>query len=351
MFVTDETSGEPIEGDDLPLPPNSDPHPNADRRAQGRRVLREEAAALYALADRLDATFDRAVHLLVTCRGRVVVTGMGKSGHVGRKITGTLASTGTPALFLHPAEALHGDLGMVTGSDVVLALSYSGETDELLAVLPALRRRADALIAVTGNPASTLGRAADLVLDVQIGQEACALQLAPTTSTTAMIALGDALAIATMTARGFMASDYALLHPAGSLGRRLLLRVSDLMATGERLALVAHDATVRDVVLALPRAGQSAALVVAPDGTLAGLITEGDLRRGMARWEEGFLSQPVAAIMTACPLTISPDALAAHGLHTFNEAAANIRELPVVDAGRRPVGMLMLNDLLRAGIV
>ena len=204
----------------------------------GRRVLREEAEALRTLADRLDDSFDRAIALLRDVQGgRVVVTGMGKSGHVGKKVTGTLASTGTPALFLHPAEALHGDLGMVTEADVVLALSYSGETDELLAILPALKRRAQSLIAVTGRSESTLARAADVVLDVQVTREACPLQLAPTTSTTAMMALGDALAVALMEVRGFRADDYALLHPAGSLGRRLLLRVSDVMRGGRATVL------------------------------------------------------------------------------------------------------------------
>ena len=224
-------------------------------RDHARRVLNEEADALRLIAERLDDAFDDACERLYRCAGRVVVTGMGKSGSVGRKIVGTLASLGTPALFLHPAEALHGDLGMVTGNDVVLALSYSGETDELRAILPALRRRAAALIAMTGNPLSTLAESSDIVLNVAVPREACALELAPTTSTTAMIALGDALAIAVMEARGFGKADYAALHPAGSLGRRLLLRVADVMRTGDQIAIVPESTPIQDALFAITRGG------------------------------------------------------------------------------------------------
>ena len=319
--------------------------------AGARRVLTEEAQALRLLAERLDATFVRAVELVLGCAGRVVVTGMGKSGAVGRKIAGTLSSTGAPALFLHPGEALHGDLGMVTATDVVLALSYSGETDELLAVLPGLKRRGAALIAMTGGARSTLAQSADVVLDVSVEREACPLCLAPTTSTTAMLALGDALAIAAMEARGFGREDYARLHPAGALGRRLLLRVGDVMRTGENVAVVAHDARIGDVVLAMPRAHQRAAVIVAPDGTLAGLITGGDLRRALERFGNDCLSRLAADVMTRDPLTVAPDALAAEGLRLFETFPADISEIPVVDEDRRPLGMLMLKDLLRAGIV
>jgi arabinose-5-phosphate isomerase len=320
-------------------------------RWHGQRVLREEAEALLQLADRLGSAFDTACAYIQNCTGKIVVTGMGKSGAVGRKIAGTLASTGTPAFFLHPAEALHGDLGMVSANDVVLALSYSGETDEILAILPALRRRADSLIAMTGNVRSTLSETADITLDVRVEREACPLNLAPTTSTTAMIALGDALAVAVMEARGFREEDYAQLHPAGSLGRRLLLRVRDVMRTGENVAVVNEQATVRDVVLALPRAHQRAAIVVAEDSTLAGLITSGDLRRAMERFGDECLAQLVTAVMTRTPLTIEPDALAAEGLRLFQEFPADIGEIPVVDTAKRPVGMLMLKDLLKTGIV
>lgn len=321
-----------------------------DSLRHARRVLTEEADALRAIADRLDDRFARAAQALLECDGRVVVTGMGKSGHVGNKIAATLASLGTPAFFLHPAEALHGDLGMVTERDVVLALSYSGETDELLAILVPLKRRAKSLIAVTGNAGSSLASAAAIVLDVNIGREACSMNLAPTTSTTAMIALGDALAVAVMEARGFGRADYAKLHPAGSLGRRLLLRVRDIMRTGENVAILGEDAHVRDVVFALPHAHQSAAIIVGADGRLAGLITGGDLRRGMARFGDACLGRPVADILTRTPLTIEPDAMAVEGLQKFQDFYANIMEIPVVDADSRPVGMLMLKDLLRAGI-
>ncbi|GAB4462953.1 MAG: KpsF/GutQ family sugar-phosphate isomerase [Armatimonadaceae bacterium] len=320
-------------------------------RWDGQRVLKEEAEALLHLADRLGEAFDEACERIRTCSGKVVVTGMGKSGAVGRKIAGTLASTGTPAFFLHPGEALHGDLGMVTANDAVIALSYSGETDELLAILPAVKRRVSHLIAITGNAGSTLAEAADVVLDVRVPREACPLNLAPTTSTTAMIALGDALAVAVMEARGFREDDYAQLHPAGSLGRRLLLRVRDVMRTGDNVALVGETATVRDVVLALPRAQQRAAMVTADDGSLAGLITSGDLRRAMERFGDHWSGQLVTEVMTRKPLTIDPDALAAEGLRQFQDFPADISEIPVVDEQNCPVGMLMLRDLLKAGIV
>jgi arabinose-5-phosphate isomerase len=301
--------------------------------------------------ERLDSSFDQACERILRCLGRVVVTGMGKSGSVGRKIAGTLASTGTPSLFLHPAEALHGDLGMVTESDVVLALSYSGETDELLAILPAIKRRAASLIAMTGNVRSTLAEAANTVLDVAVPQEACALKLAPTTSTTAMMALGDALAVAVMEMRGFREEDYALLHPAGSLGRRLLLRVRDVMRTGESVALLPDTAVVRDVFVALPRAHQSAAIIAASDGTLAGLITSGDLRRAMERFGDACMTRNVREVMTVKPLTIEPDDLATEGLKRFQAFFADIHEMPVVTVDNRPIGMLMLKDILKAGIV
>ncbi len=325
--------------------------PDFDPLARARCVLTDEAEALRALAERLDETFVRAVDLILNGAGRAVVTGMGKSGVVGRKIVGTFASTGTPALFLHPGEALHGDLGMVTAGDVVLALSYSGETDELLAVLPALKRVGAGLIAMTGNVRSTLAQAAEVVLDVCVPREACPLNLAPTTSTTAMMALGDALAVAVMVGRGFGRDDYARLHPAGSLGRRLLLRVSDVMRTGDNVATVGSDASIRDVVLAMPRAHQRAALVLNADGTLAGLVTGGDLRRALEKFGNDCLDHLASDVMTRAPLTVAPDALAAEGLRLFETFPADIGEIPVVDADSFPVGMLMLKDLLRAGLV
>lgn len=317
-----------------------------------RRVLREEAQALLALAERLEETeaFTQACHALQQCAGRVVVTGMGKSGLVGRKITATLASTGTPSLFLHPAEAVHGDLGMVAPGDVVLALSYSGETDELRAILPALKRRAHTLIAVTGNKQSTLAEQADFVLDVFVAREACPLELAPTTSTTAMLALGDALAVAVMELRGFNKKDYALLHPAGSLGRRLLLRVSDVMRTGTSVAVVRDSDTVKETLWAITRAGAGVASVVDENGKLVGILSDGDTRRFWLQEGDEALHRPVREAMTHAPRTTPPDRLAVEALDRFEHDSVKIGDLVVVDENHRPVGLLTLKDLVRAGV-
>lgn len=319
-------------------------------RDTGRRVLREEADALNHLAERVGEDFVRAVRALEGCRGRVVVSGMGKSGSVARKIVGTLASTGTPALFLHPAEALHGDLGMVVENDVVLALSYSGETDELLAILPALRRRGSALIALTGSARSTLAQAADIVLDVSVEREACSLNLAPTTSTTAMIALGDALAIAVMALRGFGEGDYARLHPAGSLGRRLLVRASDIMRKNDGLAIVNETEPLRDALFAITRAHVGAACIVSGDGRLCGILTDGDVRRALLR-DENALRHPAREAMTPAPRVVRDDPLVYEIVKLFESEHGRIGDLPVLDEHERPIGLLMLRDLLRAGIV
>lgn len=315
----------------------------------GRRVLNEEADALRALADRLDATFSDAIERMRTCAGRVIVTGMGKSGNVARKIAGTLASTGTPALHLNPAEALHGDLGMVTASDVILALSYSGETDELLAVLPALKRRSAGLIAMTGSVRSTLALAADTVLDVCVPREACPHNLAPTTSTTAMMALGDALAVAVMEARGFGRDDYARLHPAGSLGRRLLLHVHDIMRKNEELAIVPATASVHEALFAVTKAGAGAACIVDAEKKLIGILTDGDVRRALLS-DPATLNGNAAEIMTRTPRVLTGNPLAAEALGRFELEPVKIGDLPVVDDAGRPIGMLMLKDLVRAGI-
>lgn len=319
-------------------------------RDHARRVLHEEANALLSLAGRLDDDFDRATDLLLRCANRIVVTGMGKSGDVGRKIAGTLASTGTPSQFLHPGEALHGNLGMVLENDVVLALSYSGETDELLAILPALTERTQAVVAITGAPFSTLGRAARVVLDVAIGQEACPLNLAPTTSTTAMMAMGDALAISVMEARGFNKSDYARLHPAGSLGRRLLLRVSHLMRTGGQLAVVPETAPVHDALLAVTKAGAGVACVVNEAGKLTGVFSDGDARRFFVKYGPQAWDKPVGEAMTVSPRTVSGDPLAGDTLDRFEHETVKIGDMPVLDDGGRPIGLLTLKDLVRAGI-
>lgn len=313
-----------------------------------REVLDIEASAIFALKDRIDESFSKAVDLVVGCKGRVVVTGMGKSGAVARKIAGTLSSTGTPSLFLHPGEGFHGDLGMVTPIDVVLALSNSGETDELTAILPVLKRIGAKMIAMVGRTESTLAKYSDIVLDCCVEREACPLGLAPTTSTTAMLALGDALALVAMKVRKFTAEDYALFHPGGSLGRRLTLRVSDVMRTDEQLAIVKESDEVRDALFAVTRAGAGAAVVIGTDGKLSGILADGDLRRHILA-DESCLHKATAEIMTKNPLCIQPDQLATEGVKVLEDF--KIGELPVIDADRRPVGMLMLKDLFKAGIV
>jgi len=336
-----------------------DPHSDAPVSApspldHARRVLSEEADALRSIAARLDGAFAEAVGRVRACSGRVVVTGMGKSGDVGRKIASTLASTGTPSLFLDPAAAVHGDLGMVADGDVVLALSYSGETDELRAILPGLRRRAGTLVAVTGASRSTLAQSADVVLDCAVSREACPLNLAPTTSTTAMMALGDALAIAVMEARGFGREDYALLHPAGSLGRRLLLRVADVMRTGDALAVVGEAASVHEALFAITRANAGAACVVDDRGLLSGILTDGDARRFLVRVNDPTAwNRPVAQAMTRRPHVASPGQLAVEAFQSFEHGGQRVRvgDLPVVSEDGRPVGMLTLKDVVRAGII
>ncbi|MBW3622415.1 MAG: KpsF/GutQ family sugar-phosphate isomerase [Armatimonadetes bacterium] len=306
------------------------------------------------MRDRLDADFARAVRLVLTCPGKVVVTGMGKSGAVGRKIAGTLSSTGTTAVFLHPAEGIHGDLGILAAPDLLIALSQSGETDELLALLPSVKRIGAGIIAMTGAPGSTLARYAQVVLDTSVEKEACPLNLAPTTSTTCQMALGDALALCVMQAREFSEADYALYHPGGSLGRRLLLRVSEVMRTGDQLALAPLGAPLREVIFKITQANAGAAVVVDPEGRIAGIITDGDLRRYLLRGDHA-LSDPVDAAMTPNPTITAPDVLAAEALGIINDRAnatgVKIGEVPVVDADRRPVGILMLKDMARAGIM
>ena len=315
---------------------------------RAREVLEIEAGAILALKDRLDERFASAVRLITDCKGRVVVTGMGKSGAIARKIAGTLASTGSPALFLHPAEGVHGDLGMVTSNDVVIALSNSGETDELSAILPVLKRLGAKLISLVGRPDSTLGKASDVVLDVSVEKEACPLGLAPTASTTAMLALGDALALAAMEARRFTAEDYAVFHPSGTLGRRLTLTVADVMRTDDRMAVASENDLVRDVLFAITKAGAGAAAITDSEGRLSGIITDGDVRRHILA-DERTLSKKAHEIMIRTPKTISPDAFATEGMKILEDF--KIGEIPVLDSERRPVGMLMMKDLFRAGIV
>lgn len=317
--------------------------------ARACATLKSEGEAILKLCDRLDAVFAEAVELILKCRGRLVVTGMGKSGAIGRKLAGTFSSTGTPSLFLHPAEGIHGDLGMVTHDDVVLAMSNSGESQEIVNILPAIARIGAKMIAMVGRNESTLGTYANLVLDTSVECEACPLGLAPTTSTAVQLALGDALALAVMEARHFTREDYALFHPGGALGRKLLLRVSDVMRTGNAVAIVKQDTLLRDTLFAITKAGAGAALVVGTDGKLAGIITDGDVRRVLLA-DETALNKQASDVMSLNPRTISPDKLATEGLHLMETPPRQIGEMPVIVDGE-PVGMLMLKDLVAAGIV
>lgn len=308
-----------------------------------------ETSAVAGLAERLGDDFVRAVEMIIGCKGRLVITGMGKSGAVGRKLAATFSSTGTPSFFLHPAEGVHGDLGVVTADDVLLAFSYSGESDELATILPVIARTGAAIIAVVGNSASTLARYSQAVLDVTVEREACPFNLAPTASTTAMLAMGDALALSVMQARDFTREDFARIHPAGSLGRRLLLRVSDVMRVDDTVATVAEDATLHDVLFCITKAGAGAACVVDSSGKLAGIITDGDIRRSLLK-DETALRYTAEDLMSRSPKTIGPDSLAAEGLNMMDSPTKQIGEIPVVDDSGCPIGMLMLKDLLKAGI-
>ncbi|WP_253443830.1 SIS domain-containing protein [Halomonas sp. Y3] len=317
-------------------------------RDSARRTLQIEQQAVAALITRLDAGFDRACQLILACRGRVVVTGMGKSGHIGGKIAATLASTGTPAFFVHPGEASHGDLGMITPGDVVLALSNSGETAEVTALLPLIKRMGVPLISMTGRPASTLARHAEAHLDAGVEREACPLDLAPTASTTAALALGDALSVALLESRGFTAEEFALSHPGGSLGKRLLLRVRDLMHEGARLPTVPLGSPLRDALLEITRQGLGFTCVVAPDGRLAGVYTDGDLRRTLDQHSD-LSGLVVDEVMTAPGRRVPPDMLAAQAVKLMEEH--RISALAVVDDEGRPVGALHMHDLLSSGVV
>ncbi len=314
----------------------------------GQAVIETEAAAVSALIPRLDGGFAQACHYLLNCRGRIVVIGMGKSGHIGNKLAATLASTGSPAFFVHPGEASHGDLGMITADDVVLALSNSGETGELLVILPLLKRLGVPLIAMTGKPHSTLARESEVHIDVSVDKEACPLGLAPTSSTTAALVMGDALAVALLQARGFTAKDFALSHPGGSLGRRLLLHVRDIMHSGEALPSVTLEATLHQALEVMSVKGLGMTAVVDHEGRLAGVYTDGDLRRT--------LNQPidihkisVEEVMTRDCKRVPPEMLAAEALQLMDENKIN--GLLVVDEEQRLIGAFNMHDLLRAGVM
>jgi len=315
--------------------------------AMARAVLDTEAAAIVDLKPRIDGHFLRACELLLACRGRVVVSGMGKSGHIAGKIAATLASTGSPAFFVHPGEAAHGDLGMIRGDDVVIAISNSGETGELLTVLPLLLQLGVPLIALTGRAQSTLARAASVNLDVSVAREACPLGLAPTASTTATLAMGDALAVALLESRGFTAEDFALSHPGGSLGRRLLLRVGDVMAKGDAVPAVAPHTPLRDALLEMSAKGLGMTAITGGDGTLLGVFTDGDLRRALDRGIDVHAT-PIERLMTRAPQIARADALAAEALALMERRAINA--LPVLDGDDRLCGALNMHALLRAGL-
>jgi len=319
-----------------------------DFKARGQRVLEIEAAAVASLAPRLDGNFDRACQLCLDCRGRVIVTGMGKSGHIAGKVAATLASTGTPAFFVHPGEASHGDLGMITGVDILIAISNSGETPELLTILPLLKRLGIPLITLTGKLRSTLAEAAEATLDIGVREEACPLNLAPTASTTAALAMGDALAVALLENRGFTREDFARAHPGGALGRRLLLRVDDLMHTGDDIPRVAPDTALASGLVEMSRKGLGMTAVIDAKNQLAGIFTDGDLRRVLDRGIDVH-STLMRDVMTASCKTIAPGVLAAEAVHMLEQLKINA--LLVVDDKREVIGALNIHDLLRAGVM
>lgn len=311
-----------------------------------RRVLETEAAAVLALVDRLDERFARAVVLVRDCKGRVIVTGIGKSGIICRKIAATLASTGTPAFFLHPAEAIHGDLGVIQADDVVIAMSYSGETEELTRVLETVKRIGAPLIALTGDMTSTLAKAADVALDCRVSEEACPMNLVPTASTTAALAMGDALAMAVLVEKGFKPEDFANLHPGGKLGKRLM-RVEQLMHDGEALPVVQLHTAMKDVIYEMSRKGLGMTAVVEKDGRLAGIITDGDLRR---KWSSASVQDLTAHdVMSVNPVTIPHDTLAVKALAMMEQR--KITSIVVIDADRRVEGVVHLHDLWRTEMV
>jgi arabinose-5-phosphate isomerase len=315
--------------------------------ALARDVLTIEADALRGVSDKLDDHFIQAHALMLACTGRIVVAGIGKSGHVGRKIAATLASTGTPAFFMHPAEAAHGDLGMITADDIVLALSNSGESDELVSLLPAIKRKGARIVAMTGNAQSTLGKAADVHLDAGVTKEACPLNLAPTASTTAALALGDALAVCLLEARGFGRDDFALSHPGGSLGRKLLVHVRDVMHQGNDLPTVGPKASVHDALFEITRKGIGMTAVVGDEGELLGIFTDGDLRRALDH-DVDIKAVTIDAVMSRHPKTIEADRLAVEAVQLMEKSKVYVL---LVQDENKLVGAIRMHDLLRAGVV
>jgi arabinose-5-phosphate isomerase len=317
-------------------------------RAMARKVLKIERDALSGLMKRVDADFEKTVKAIYRIKGRVIVTGMGKPGFIAQKISATLSSTGTPSLYLHPAEALHGDLGRVTKDDLILALSNSGETEEIIKFLPVVKKIGAKLVAMTGNPRSTLAKFADHVIDTSVEREACPLGLAPTTSTTAMLAMGDALAVALLDKKGFREKDFAFYHPGGILGKRLILTVDDIMRKGHANPVVKETDKVKRVLLAITRSRAGSASVVDSRGRLTGIFTDGDLRRHLDQ-RPHLIECRVKDVMTRNPATIKKDALAAEAFDILR--SKRIDELPVIDGRGRPIGLLDVQDLLKAGLV
>lgn len=317
-------------------------------KAIAKKVLRIERDALTSLINRLDGNFEKCVNAIFRIKGRVIVTGMGKPGFVAQKISATLSSTGTPSLYLHPAEGLHGDLGRVTKDDLVLCLSNSGETEEIVKILPIVKKIGAKLVAMTGNTASTLAKNADHTIDVWVKREACPLGLAPTTSTTAMLAMGDALAVALLEKKGFKEKDFAFYHPGGILGKRLLLKVSDIMRKGAENPVVKDCTPVKKVLVAITKSRAGSASVVDRSGKLVGIFTDGDLRRNLET-EKDLVNKKVSCVMTKNPTAIKADRLAAEAFDILR--SKKIDELPVVDDGYRPIGLLDVQDLLKAGLV
>ena len=314
-----------------------------------RRVLTTEADAVHALVNKLDDSFIKAVDIVFEAKGRVVVTGMGKSGLIGKKIAATLASTGTPAFFLHPAEASHGDLGMVTSRDVIIAISNSGETDEITDLIPFLKRFGVAVISMTGNPESSLSKASDVSLDISVKEEACPLGITPTASTTAALAMGDAIAVALLVRRGFRQEDFASFHPSGSLGKKLFIRVRDLMHKGNDLPLIMLSTPVMDAVMVISSKRLGIAIVADSDGKLLGVVTDGDVRRGIQKWGKDFFDMKAEEVMTVSPKSISPEELAAKALSVMQ--SYSITSLVVPDEHGKIIGIIHLHDILREGIV
>jgi len=317
-------------------------------KIRAKKVLNIEAKAILELAKRIDSNFERVINFLEKIKGRVIVTGMGKPGFIAQKVSATLSSTGTPSLYLHPAEALHGDLGRVTKEDCIIAFSNSGETEEIVKLLPIIKKIGARLIAVVGNTKSTLAKNADFILDTSVKKEACSLGLAPTTSTTAMLAMGDTLSISLLDKKGFKEKDFALYHPGGLLGKKLLLKVEDIMRVGHANPIVKENAKVKDVLLKITKSRAGSASIVDNKGILIGLFTDGDLRRHLGG-KVNIANKKIKEIMTKSPTTITKDKLAAEAFQVLR--SKKIDEIPVVDEKKRPIGLLDVQDILKAGLV